>query len=137
MTVSSSTCFCDVCKGDMTYGCFQKLGVPQNGWFTMEHPIKIHDLGVPFFFWKHPYIANPDLWKQRPSGYFYLDRLISKFQIVNFRANSETRSSTKICTKGARANILTMLSIWKKYSDSFTPNGGLQGNLPKMSGIQV
>ena len=23
------------------YGCFQKIGVPQNGWFIMENPIKM------------------------------------------------------------------------------------------------
>ena len=31
------------------YGCFQKKGVPQNGWFIRETPIKMDDLGAPLF----------------------------------------------------------------------------------------
>jgi len=28
---------------------FPKIGIPQNGWFTMENPIRMDDLGVPLF----------------------------------------------------------------------------------------
>ena len=28
---------------------FPKIGVPQNGWFTMKNHIKMDDLGVPLF----------------------------------------------------------------------------------------
>ena len=30
-------------------GVNPKIGVPQNGWFIVENPIKMDDLGVPLF----------------------------------------------------------------------------------------
>ena len=37
---------------------FPKIGVPQHGWFMMENPIKMDDLGIPTIFRKHPYLEN-------------------------------------------------------------------------------
>ena len=34
-----------------------KIGVPQNGWFIMENPIKWVVWGYPYF-WKHPFLGD-------------------------------------------------------------------------------
>ena len=37
---------------------FPKIGVPQNGWFISENPIRMHDLVVPLFLETSIYFAN-------------------------------------------------------------------------------
>ena len=37
---------------------FPKIMVSQNGWFIMEKPIKMDDLGIFPYFWKHPYVLR-------------------------------------------------------------------------------
>ena len=48
----ASTCI--VWVGNM--GVSKNMETPQNGWFIMENPIEMDDLGgFPIIFWKHPY----------------------------------------------------------------------------------
>ena len=43
---------------------FPKIGVPQNGWFMMENPIKMDDLGVALFLETPKWNNSSGVWTQ-------------------------------------------------------------------------
>ena len=80
---------------------FPKIGVPQNGWFIVEHPIKMDDLGVPLFLetprWSHGLMVRqvggwflPPLY-EKPAGKSqkWVNRIFSR-QFLGWKIHSKS-----------------------------------------------
>ena len=68
---------------------FPTIGVPQNGWFVMENPIKMDDWGggLPYF-WKHPCgeLTNVPIFQDTTSESIKLSRnFLRKLLRISFR----------------------------------------------------
>ena len=103
-------------------GCFQKIGIPQNGWWKLwKTLLKWMIWENPPYFWKHPNVSNFGTPKCPPCHWSKGAKRMSWWDRNNFRCNLgrnlRLKTSKSMC-QGLKGELVwnhRMVNIWLIY----------------------